>query len=65
MKLIGYGIALAVIVYVLLNISKQNEPEDAIPDGYKRSMEKAEQVEQTLQDAAQQQLEELDSKTSR
>jgi hypothetical protein len=62
MKLIGYGIALAVIVYVLLNISKDDTPQDAIPEGYKRSMEKAEQVEQTLQDAAQKQLEELDSK---
>ena len=61
MKLIGYGIALAVIVYVLMNLSKDETPGDVIPEGYERSMEKAEQVEQTLQDAAQRQLEELDS----
>ena len=62
MKLIGYGLALAVIVYVLLSLSREDTPQDAIPEGYKRSMEKAEEVEQTLQDAAQKQLEELDSK---
>ena len=61
MKLIGYGIALAVIVYALLNIFKEENPEDVIPEGYKRSMEKAEDVEQTLQDAAKQRLEDLDS----
>ena len=62
MKLIGYGIALVVIVYVLLNLSREETPQDAIPEGYKRSMEKAEQVEQTLQDAAQKQLEDPDSR---
>ena len=62
MKLIGYGIALAVIVYVLMNLSNEKTSQDAIPEGYKRSMEKAQQVEKTLQDAAQKQLEELDSK---
>jgi hypothetical protein len=62
MKLISYGIALVVIVYVLLNLSREETPQDAIPEGYKRSMEKAEQVEQTLQDAAQKQLEDLDSR---
>ncbi len=62
MKLIGYGIALGVIVYVLLTLSKDETPQDAIPEGYERSMEKAEEVEQTLQDAARKQLEDLDSK---
>lgn len=62
MKLIGYVIALGVIVYVLMTLSKDETPQDAIPEGYKRSMEKAEEVEQTLQDAAQKQLEDLDSK---
>ena len=62
MKLIGYGLALAVIVYVLLSLSREDTPQDAIPEGYKRSVEKAEEVEQTLQDAAQKQLEELDAK---
>lgn len=62
MKLIGYGLALAVIVYVLLSLSREDTPQDAIPEGYKRSMEKAEEVEQTLQDAAQKQLEELDAR---
>ena len=62
MKFIGYGLALGVIVYVLLTISKDETPQDAIPEGYKRSIEKAEEVEQTLQDAARKQLEDLDSK---
>ena len=48
-------------MYVLLTLSEDETPQDAIPEGYKRSMEKAEEVEQTLQDAAQKQLEDLDS----
>jgi hypothetical protein len=33
MKLIGYGIALAVIVYVLMNLSNEKTSQDAIPEG--------------------------------
>jgi ABC-type uncharacterized transport system auxiliary subunit len=39
---------------------KDEEPEDAIPEGYKKSMEKAEQVEQKMQDAADQRMQALE-----
>jgi hypothetical protein len=61
MKLIGYGIALAVIILALVNYTKDDEPGDAIPDSYQHSMEKAEQLEQTLQESAQRRLHDLDS----
>ena len=40
---------------------KDEEPEDAIPEGYKRSLEKADAVEQQLQDTANQRLGELEA----
>lgn len=62
MRLIGYGIALALIVVALVNYSKDGEdPTGVIPQGYQQSLEKAGSVEQTLQDASQQRLQELDS----
>jgi hypothetical protein len=42
---------------------KQEPDEDAIPEGYKRSLEKAEGVEKTLQDTAQKRLDNIDDST--
>ena len=39
----------------------KEDPEDAIPEGYKRSLEKAEGVEQQLQDTANKRLGELEA----
>jgi protein-tyrosine-phosphatase len=64
MKLIGYGIPLVVIILALVNYTKEKEPQDAIPDSYQHSVEKAERVEQTLQDATQQRLRNLDDSGS-
>jgi hypothetical protein len=51
------GLTLAI---ALTGCMKDEEPEDAIPEGYKKSMEKAENVEQTLQQSAEDRLKSLD-----
>lgn len=51
------GLTLAI---ALTGCMKDEEPEDAIPEGYKKSMEKAENVEQTLQQSAEERLKSLD-----
>jgi hypothetical protein len=51
------GLALAL---ALTGCMKDEEPEDAIPEGYRKSMEKAENVEQTLQQSAEDRLKSLD-----
>ena len=51
----GLTLALA-----LAGCMKDEEPEDAIPEGYKKSMEKAEQVEQKLQQSAEDRLKSLE-----
>ena len=57
----GYGVAAALVLCMALAACmKDEEPEDAIPEGYKKSMEKAEQVEQKMQDAAEQRMQALD-----
>ncbi len=56
-----YGVAAAlVLMAVLAGCMKEEEPEDAIPEGYKKSLEKAEQVEQKMQDAAEQRMQDLE-----
>lgn len=44
----------------LAGCTKEEDPEGVIPEGYKQSMEKAGNVEQQLQDAADRRLEALD-----
>jgi len=44
----------------LAGCTKDEDPEGVIPEGYKRSMEKAHGVEQQLQDTADRRLEALD-----
>jgi hypothetical protein len=43
--------------------TKEEKPEGVIPQGYKKSMEKAEAVEQKLQDDAAKKLEAIDAQT--
>ena len=57
----GTGVAAVVMLTMALTACmKDEEPEDAIPEGYKKSLEKAEQVEQKMQDAAEQRMQGLE-----
>ena len=57
----GTGAAAVVMLTMALTACmKDEEPEDAIPEGYKKSLEKAEQVEQKMQDAAEQRMQGLE-----
>ena len=62
MRLIGLILSLAAIVWVLFQASGGNDSDDIIPEGHKQAMQKAENVEQTLQNTAQQRLQELDER---
>jgi len=62
MRLIGLILSLAAIVWVLFQASGGNDSDDIIPEGHKQAMQKAESVEQTLQNTAQQRLQELDER---
>jgi preprotein translocase subunit SecG len=63
MRFIGILIALGIIGWVMYQASGGDDNAGIIPESYQQSMEKAEGVEQTVQDAAQRQLEEIDRKT--
>lgn len=60
MRLIGLVLSLALIMWVLFKSSGGDNSEGVIPEGYKQSMEKAEGVEQSLQDATQLRMQELE-----
>ncbi len=60
MRFIGILIALGIIGWVLYQASGGDDNPGVIPEGYQQSLEKAQGVEQTVQDAAQRQLQELD-----
>lgn len=60
MRLIGMILALGAIGWVLYQASGGKEGDGAIPESYQQSMEKAEGVEQTVKDAAQLRLQEID-----
>lgn len=62
MRFIGLILALGAIGWVLYQASGGKEGDGAIPESYQQSMEKAEAVEQTMQDAAQQRLQDLDQR---
>ncbi len=56
--------ALACIITLSMGACvKQESEEDAIPEGYKRSLDKANAVEKTLQDTTLQRLEDVDTNT--
>ena len=60
MRLIGLVLSLALIMWVLFKSSGGDNAEGVIPEGYQQSMEKAEGVEQSLQDATQLRMQGLD-----
>jgi len=49
-----------VLTTAMAGCMKDEEPGDAIPEGYKKSMEKAEQVEKEMQDAAEERMKDLE-----
>lgn len=60
MRLIGLLIALGIIGWVLYKAAGGDGGDGAVPEGYQQSLDKAEAVEQTLQDTAEQRLRELE-----
>jgi hypothetical protein len=61
MKLLGYAIALAAIVWVLMNYSgRQDEVDGVIPQAYEQSIDRANNVEQMLQDSLEQRANEIE-----
>lgn len=61
MRLLGLVITLGIIGWVLYTGSGGSESEGVVPEGYEQSMDKARDVEQTINDAAKGRLEKLDS----
>lgn len=60
MRLLGMLLALAAIGWVLYTASGGGKNETIVPEGYQQSLEKAEGVEQMVQDAADKRLEGID-----
>jgi hypothetical protein len=60
MRLIGLILALGAIGWVLYQAAGGGEAETAIPVEYQKSLDKANDVEQALQDATQKRMQEMD-----
>ncbi|MDH3991731.1 MAG: hypothetical protein OEV47_02420 [Gammaproteobacteria bacterium] len=60
MRLIGMILALGAIGWVLYQASGGKEGDGAIPESYQQSLKKAEGVEQTVQEAAQLRMKEIE-----
>ena len=60
MRFVGILIALGAIGWFLYQGSGGNDSEGAIPEAYNQSIEKAEGVEKTVQDAAAARLQQVD-----
>ena len=60
MRLIGLILSLGAIMWVLYQAAGGDKADGIVPQEYQQSMEKAEGVEKTVQDAAQRRLQELD-----
>jgi hypothetical protein len=60
MRLIGMLLALGAIGWVLYQASGGKEGDGAIPESYQQSLKKAEDVEQTVQEAAQLRMQEIE-----
>jgi hypothetical protein len=54
-------IAITLLLMGSLSGCVKEDPEDALPEGYKRSLQKADDVEKTLQDTANKRLGELEA----
>lgn len=63
MRFIGIILALGIIGWVLYQASGGDKGDGAIPEGYQQSLEKAESVEQTVQDAARQRMQEIEQQS--
>jgi hypothetical protein len=62
MRFIGMILALGAIGWVLYQASGGKDSDGAIPESYQQSMQKAEDTEQAVKDAAQLRLQELDER---
>ncbi|RLA45945.1 MAG: hypothetical protein DRQ97_08730 [Gammaproteobacteria bacterium] len=60
MRLIGLVLSLGAIMWVLYQSAGGGDAETIVPQEHIKSMEKAENVEQSLQDAAQLQMKQID-----
>lgn len=60
MRLLGMLLALAAIGWVLYTASGKGKNDSIVPEPYQQSIEKAEGVEQMVNDAARQRLEDAD-----
>ncbi len=63
MRLLGMILALGALGWVLYQASGGGKNEGVIPESYQQSMEKAQGVEQTVQDAAHLRMKELEQKS--
>ena len=62
MRFIDMILALGAIGWVLYQASGGKDGDGAIPESYQQSMQKAEDTEQAVKDAAQLRLQELDER---
>ena len=60
MRLLGMLLALAAIGWVLYTASGKGKNDTIVPEAYQQSLEKAEGVEQMVNDAAQERLKDID-----
>ena len=60
MRLLGMLLALAAIGWVLYTASGRGKHDSIVPEPYQQSIEKAEGVEQMVNDAARQRVEDAD-----
>ena len=64
MRLLGMVLALGAIGWVLYQASGGKEGDGVIPESYQQSMKKAEGVEQSVQEATQLRMQDIDEKSS-
>ena len=61
MRLIGLILALGAITWLMYQVSGGGNAETAIPEGHQQALEKAGGVEQTLMDATQKKMDDLEN----
>jgi hypothetical protein len=60
MRLIGMVLALGAIVWVMLQATGGGDAETVIPESYQQSINKAQDLEQSMQDAANEKMRALE-----
>ncbi len=60
MRLIGLILSLGAITWVMLQISGGDDAETVVPEGHRKALEKAGGVEQSLMDATQKKMQDLE-----